>query len=355
FGEVASIAKEKGVEGLINIKIEIGKPIKVMLAEKAQTLEKALEDAKNPAIEVKYDGLRTLIQKKGEKIWIFTRRLENVTKQFPDIVKLCRENLLAEEAVLEGETIGLKDGRPAPFQELSKRIHRKYGIKDTSKIIPAQVNLFDCLLADGESLLERPFSKRRERLEKIVNVVPGKFLLAEQIRTKDLKAAEKFYKKALESGQEGVIVKNLDKPYQAGKRVGNMYKVKPEKETLDVVITGAQWGEGRRANWLASFILSVRDEGTGEFREIGKMGTGLTDGQFKEATELLKPLIKHEKENGVRIRPKIVIEVGYQEIQKSPNYDSGYALRFPKLIRFRDDKSIDDVDTLERVQRLFGG
>lgn len=353
FGKVALIAKNKGAIGLSDVELELGKPIKVMLAEKSVSLKKALEDAVEPAIEIKYDGLRTLIQKKGDKVWIFTRRLENVTKQFPDIVKLCKTNILTDVAIVEGETIGLKDGRPAPFQELSKRIHRKYGIKELAKEIPAQVNLFDCLLASDKSLLEEPFSKRRNKLEEIIQVKSGVFQLAEQIQTKDLKSADEFYHKALDEGQEGVMVKNLTKPYRPGKRVGNMYKVKPDKETLDVVITGAQWGEGRRANWLATFLLSIRDEESGEFLEIGKMGTGLTDAQFNEATELLKPLIEYEKENVVKIKPKIVIEVGYQEIQKSPNYASGYALRFPRLIRFRDDKSIDDVDTLERLKGLF--
>jgi DNA ligase-1 len=353
FGEVAFIAKEKGVEGLVDIKIELGMPIKVMLAEKAESLEQALFDAENPAIEVKYDGLRTLIEKKGDKIWIFTRRLENVTKQFPDLVKLCRENIMEDTAIVEGETIALKNGLPAPFQELSKRIHRKYDIKGTSDDIPIQVNLFDCLLSSGEQVLDRPFSERRAILEKNIRVVEGKFQLAQQIRTKEIGAAEEFYKMALKNGQEGVMVKNLNKPYQAGKRVGNMYKVKPEKETFDVVITGAQWGEGKRANWLSSFILSIRDGETGELLEIGKMGTGLTDDQFKEATEILKPLIEFEKDNTVALKPKVVIEVGYQEIQSSPTYKSGFALRFPKLIRFRDDKSVDDVDTLERIERLF--
>jgi DNA ligase-1 len=353
FSKVALIAKNKGAAGLVDVELEFGKPIKVMLAEKSESLKKALEDAIEPAVEIKYDGLRMLIQKKGDKIWIFTRRLENVTKQFPDIAEICRKNILADEAIVDGETIGIKDGRPAPFQELSKRIHRKYHIKGLSKEIPAQVNLFDCLLADKKSLLDEHFSKRRAALEKIIKVERGKLELAKQIQTKDLEEAEEFYQKALLEGHEGVMVKSLNKPYQPGKRVGNMYKVKPEKETLDVVITGANWGEGRRANWLATFLLSIRDEETGELMEIGKMGTGLTDEQFKEATEILTPLIEFEKDNAVKIKPKIVIEVGYQDIQRSPNYASGFALRFPRLIRFRDDKSIDDVDTLERLKALF--
>jgi len=353
FSEVAIIAKEKGNNGLKEVKLEIGKPTKVMLAEKAENLEKALEDAKEPTIEFKYDGMRTLIQKEKDKIWLFTRRLENITKQFPDLVELCKNRIKVEKAILEGETIGIKNRKAIPFQELSKRIHRKYEINKMVNEIPIQINLFDCLLVDNEQLINKPFNYRRKKLEEIIEPINGKFQLAEQMRTKDLKKAEEFYHRALNSGQEGVMVKNLNAPYQPGKRVGYMYKVKPEKESLDLVIVGAEWGQGRRATWLASFILAVRDEETGELLEIGKMGTGLTDEQFKEMTSRLRPLIEFEKDNIVHIKPKIVVEVGYQELQKSTNYKSGFALRFPKLIRIRDDKGVDEADTLERIKKLY--
>ncbi len=353
FGIVAKIAKEKGNEGLEEVKLEIGRPIKVMLSEKAPDLEKAIEKAKEPAIEIKYDGMRTLVQKDKDKIWLFTRRLENVTKQFPDLVELCRKNIKSEKAILEGETLAIKDGKPAPFQELSKRIHRKYDIEKISEEIPIQINFFDCLLVDGEQLLEESFSERRKKLETVVNQIDGKFQLAEQIITTDLKEANEFYNKAIDSGQEGVMVKNLSAPYQPGKRVGYMYKVKPEKESLDLAITGAEWGQGRRANWLASFILSVRDEETGELFEIGRMGTGLTDENFKDMTERLKPLIIREEENTVYLKPKMVVETGYQELQRSPNYKSGFALRFPKLIGIREDKSVEEIETVQRIKRLY--
>ncbi len=353
FGRVAKIAKNDGNKGLKKISLEIGTPTKAMLAEKSENLEKALEDAKNPAIEYKYDGTRVLIQKDGEKIWVFTRRLENVTKQFPDIVELCKKNIKVEKSILEGEAVAIRDGKLLPFQELSKRIQRKYNIRKMSQEIPVQVNLFDCLLVDRKQLLDEKFSKRRKKLEEIISQEKGKFQLAEQLVTKDVEKVEKFYNEALDLGQEGIMVKNLDAPYQPGKRVGYMYKVKPEKETLDLVVVGAEWGQGRRANWLASFILAARDEETGELLGIGKMGTGLTDEQFKEMTKTLKPLIEFEKENKVRIKPKVVVETGYQEIQKSPTYESGYALRFPKLIRIREDKSVEEVDTLNRIENLY--
>ncbi len=354
FGEVAKLAK-KGEEALLSVKPEIGKPIRVMLAERAESIEKAIEDAKEPAIEIKYDGMRTLVEKKGNRIWLFTRRLEDVTAQFPDLVELCRKNLLFVEGIVEGETLAIdpKTGRPLPFQELSKRIHRKYDIEKMAKEIPIQINFFDCIYVDGEEVWKKPFKERRAILEEVIDEEKGKFLLAKQIKTKDIKEIEEFYQSALDQGQEGIMIKNLLAPYQPGKRVGYMYKIKPEKETLDVVIVGAEWGEGRRANWLGSFVLAVRDEETGEFLEIGKMGTGLTDEQFKEITERLKPYIIAEKGKEVKLKPVLVIEVGFQELQKSPNYNSGFALRFPKLVRFRDDKSPEEADTLERVKRLY--
>jgi DNA ligase 1 len=171
--------------------------------------------------------------------------------------------------------------------------------------------------------------------------------------TSDLKEAEKFYKKALIMGHEGVMVKNLDAPYQAGSRVGFMYKVKPVMETLDLVVTGATWGEGRRASWLGSYLLSVYDPERGEYLEIGRMATGLTDEQLAELTELFKPLITGQDGKEVTVRPQYVFEVAYEEIQKSPTYSSGYALRFPRLVRVREDKGIDEADSIARAEALM--
>ena len=179
--------------------------------------------------------------------------------------------------------------------------------------------------------------------------------------TKDLKRAEKFYLEALRAKQEGVMVKNLDAPYQPGRRVaGGWLKVKPIMETLDLVITGGIWGTGKRAGWLGSFIISCRDE-EGGFLECGMMGTGIkekktdeNDITFVDLTKMLKPYVEKESGNKVIIKPRIVVEVAYEEIQKSPNYSSGYALRFPRLVRLRtDEKSARDADTIERINHLF--
>jgi len=355
FGEVAKLAKEKGVKGLKQAKIEFGRPFQVMLGEKVESIEEVVKKYGKIAAEYKYDGMRTIIEKKGKDVLLFTRRQENVTKQFPDVVKLALEGLKPDECVVEGETLAIdvKTGKPLPFQILSQRIHRKYDVDKMVKEIPVQVNLFDVLSVDGEMLIKKPFKERRKILEKIVKPIPEKFQLSKQIISDDVKKLEEFYKEALEAKQEGLMLKVLDSPYVFGRHVGTMFKIKPIMETLDLVIVGATWGEGARAKWLSSYVLACRDPDTGEFLTCGMMGTGLTEEQFQMMTDVLKPLIIEEKGREVKVRPSIVVEVGYQEIQKSPSYTSGMALRFPKLIRIREDRSPEDCDTIDRLRALY--
>jgi len=190
-------------------------------------------------------------------------------------------------------------------------------------------------------------------LKSIVKSIPKKFELAKQLVTDDVKKAEAFYQEALNAKQEGVFLKVLDSSYVFGRHVDGWYKIKPIMETLDLVIVGATLGEGSRAKWLSSYVLACRDPYTGKFLPCGMMGTGLTEEQFQLMTDTLKELIIEEKGREVKLRPKIVVEVAYQEIQKSPNYESGLALRFPRLIRIREDKGPDEADTIERVNELF--
>lgn len=355
LGEVARAAKAGGNEKLESIGITTMRPIKVMLAQKAESISEVLSEFKTAAFEVKYDGARVQVHKDGSSIELYTRRLENVTKQFPEIVRSSRENIHAEKAIVEGEIVAIKsleDRRPRPFQDLSRRIKRKYEIGQMVKKIPVEVNLFDVIYLNGESTMERPFRERRKLLGDVVSATES-FRLSEQLVTGVEDEAEDFYEHALSMGHEGVMIKNLDAPYQPGSRVGYMYKLKPVMESLDLIITGATWGEGRRAHWLASFLLSVYDPARGEFLEIGRLGTGLTDKQFSEMTELLKPLVVEEKGQEVKIKPKVVVEVDYEEIQHSTTYNSGYALRFPRLVRIRSDKDPLDADTTERIEELM--
>ncbi|MEM4347924.1 MAG: ATP-dependent DNA ligase [Candidatus Altiarchaeota archaeon] len=355
LGEVARIAKIQGDSGLKKIEITPGRPISVMLAQKLNSIGEALEEIENVAFEIKYDGARIQIHKEGERIKLFTRRLEDVTKQFPEIVDAARKNISANTTVIEGELVAIKsftDRHPRPFQELSRRIKRKYDIAEMIERIPVEINLFDITFLNGKSLIEKKFSERRKILEKIVKESEN-FLLAKQLITRDIKKANEFYEEALRLGHEGVMAKNLDAPYQPGSRVGYMYKIKPIMETLDLVIVGATWGEGRRAHWLGSFLLAVLDKATGKFLTIGRMATGFTDEQLQEITELLKDDIYEQIGKEVKLKPKKVVEVAYEEIQRSPTYESGYALRFPRLVRIRDDKRVEDADTIDRVEEIL--
>ncbi len=354
FGEVADIAKEKGISGLKKVKIQLGKSIQVMLGLAAEKIEDVTKEFGKVIAEYKYDGARVQCHKKNDKVWIYTRRLENVTAQFPDIVKLAKEGLKADECIVEGEALGVdKKGKPMPFQVLSQRIHRKYEIDRMVKEIPVQVNLFDIVYLDGKILFDKPLKERREILEKIVKPIPGKLQLAKQIVSDDEKELEKFYEEALNAKQEGIFLKVLDSSYIFGRHVGGWYKIKPVMETLDLVVVGATWGEGARAKWLTSYELACRAPNAGKFLRCGMMSTGLNEDEYKMVTSVLKPLILEEKGRTVKVKPKVVIEVKYQEIQKSLNYESGMALRFPAFSRIREDKGPNEVDTLERVKSLF--
>lgn len=355
FGEVAEIAKENGIEGLKRVKIQLGRPIQVMLGEKVENIKIVLDEFDEVAIEKKYDGARIQIQKQGNKFWLFTRREEDVTKQFPDLVELCKKSIKVNDCIIEGELLAIntKTNSPLPFQVLSQRIHRKYEIDRMVREIPVQMNIFDVVFLEGKMLFDKTFKERREILERIVKIIPKRFQLAEQIVTGDLKTAEKFYKKALEDKQEGVMIKVLGSSYVFGRHVGTMYKVKPIMETLDLIIIGATWGEGARTNWLTSYVLGCRDPDTGNLLECGMMSTGLTEEEYDEMTKRLKPLIISEKGKSIKVKPKVIIEVGYEEIQKSTNYDSGFALRFPRFQRIRPEKGVEEADTIERVRELF--
>ncbi|MDP6704408.1 MAG: ATP-dependent DNA ligase [archaeon] len=356
FGEIVKIARKAGETGLKKLSLEVGRPLKPMLAQKTEGIEKAVEDMGGLAAwEIKYDGMRVQIHKKGSDIRVFTRRLDDVTKQFYDIVEISSKSIVAKDCILEGEAVGVdpKTGKPLPFQQLSRRIKRKYDIEELSKEIPVTVNLFDILYLDGKSLLDSPFEERRKLLVKSVKPNGAKFALAEQVISGDKKKITRFYDHALSMGHEGLMAKNLSAKYTPGSRVKHMYKLKPEMETLDLVVIGAIWGEGRRANWLGSFILGARDVDTSEFVEVGKVATGLSDENLKNLTKILKPLITKDNISTLDVKPKLVVEVGYEEIQKSPTYRSGFALRFPRVKQIRDDKGPEDADSIERLARLY--
>ncbi len=359
FSEVAKIAKEKGESGLQDMSLLPGKPAKMMLFKKAKDIADAFTIVGKPAaLEQKYDGFRLQIHKSKGKLRLFTRRLENVTDQFPDVVQKIAKQVKSDEFILDAETVGIdvNTRKYLPFQSISQRIKRKYDIEDMARKFPVQVNVFDILFYDGKSLLKTPFVERRKILEKIITE-SSDLKLAEQLIVDDEVIAEKFYKASLDAGNEGIMMKNLQSIYKPGSRVGFGVKVKPTMDTLEVVIVGAEWGEGKRGQWLSSFVVAVRDVETNEFVEIGRVGTGIKEKveegvSFEQLTQLLLPLIIEEKGREVRVRPEVIIEVDYEEIQTSPTYSSGYALRFPRLMKLRSDRSAEDINTIEDVRAL---
>ena len=360
LAEVFEIAKDKKLKGFEKIKLEIGKPIKAMLAQKADSIEQAFEKLGKPlAVEYKYDGFRLLIHKKKDKVILFTRRLENVTKQFPEVVDYVKTHIKGDSFILDSEAVGFdkKTKKYTDFQAISQRIRRKHNIKQMQEKLPVEVNVFDILFYNGKSQLEKPFTKRADLIRKIIKDHPYKLITSKKIITSDKKEIEEFYKQALKDKQEGVMLKNLNAEYKPGRRVGHMLKLKPETRDLDLVITGAEWGTGKRAGWLSSFILSCK-KGI-KYIGIGKTSTGLKEKKeqgisYEQLTEMLKPLIISDTQRGVKIKPKIIVAVTYQEIQKSPNYKAGLALRFPRFVALRDkDKPLSEITTLEEIEKEF--
>lgn len=353
---------KKGISSLHNTELIPGHPLKVMLALKAENIKDGFERVGRPAVfEYKYDGFRMLINKdeKGQ-VKIFTRRLDEVTKQFPDVVKYIKEHINAKSFILDSEAVGYdpKTKKYKVFQDISQRIRRKYDIEKIEKELPVEVNVFDILYYNGKSMINEPFEKRTELIRKIIHHHPFKIRTSEQLITSDESDAEKFYKQALKEGQEGVMIKNLTAEYKPGARVGFMLKLKPAENEFDLVITKAEYGTGKRAGILSSFTLSCYDEEKAKFVEIGKASTGLKEKEeeglsFTELTNHLKPLILKEHGKEVTVKPKVIVTILFQNIQRSPTYESGFALRFPRIVQLRHDRDNRDIATIEDVIKEF--
>ena len=343
---------------LEKIGLSPGKPVKVMLYPKAKDAEDAFRIVGRPAaFEYKYDGFRMMVNKEDNgDVKIFTRRLEEVSHQFPDVVKFVKENVKGKSFIIDGEAVGYDPltKKYCEFQAISQRIRRKYEIDRLVRELPIEFRVFDIVYFEGESLIGKGYEDRRNVLKSIVNEKKWEIALAEQIVTDDERKAEEFFDLALNDRQEGLMVKGLDKSYKPGARIGYGVKWKPEDKDFDLVITGAEWGTGKRAGWLTSFDVSCNDDGV--LKEIGKVSTGLKEKEeeglsFIEMTKMLKELEIEEHGRRIKVKPKIVVAVQYQNIQKSPTYSSGYALRFPRIVRYRPDRGIDDVATLSEVKK----
>ena len=350
LGRVAEVAMESGAAGLEGIKMSLFTPLKPMLASMAQDVAEVIEaHGGESAFEFKLDGARIQIHRQGEEIRIFSRRLSDVTESLPDIVALIRGEVGSEDVVLEGEVVAVGAGeKPLPFQDLMRRFRRVHDVEAMVEKIPLRLHLFDVLYLEGTLVVDEPYSRRRSLLEEVCP--PG--LIVRRVITDDVERVEGFLREAVEAGHEGLMAKRLDSIYSPGKRGKMWFKLKPV-ETLDLVVAAADWGYGRRTGWLSNYHLAARDGG--EFRVIGKTFKGLTDEEFIWMTERLRALKVRDTAGTVHVRPELVVEVAFNEIQRSPHYNSGFALRFARVTRIREDKAAGDADSLDRVRGLFEG
>ncbi len=343
LGQVALLARE-GENRLRDVHIQLFHPVRMMLAQQG-TIEGSIADNGAMAAEYKYDGSRFQFHKRGGEYRMYSRKLEDVTDALPDITELLMK-ATDHDVIIDGEAVAMKEGRPMPFQSVLRRFRRKYGIDSMREEIRMVPNVFDILFLDGETLIDLPLSERRARLE---NVITGH--VAPQVVSDDPSVITAMYQDSLRAGHEGLMLKVPGSPYTPGIRGKNWIKIKPDVDTLDLAVIGADWGEGKRAHLFGSFLLACQDQG--ELIPLSKVATGFSDEQLQEIYALLKERVISQKGKEVRFEPGVVFEVGYSEIQTSPNYESGFALRFPRFIRLRDDKSVDEIETLDSIRERY--
>ncbi len=353
-GAVAEVALLNGREGLERSSVELGRPIKPMLAQTAASVGEAF-DLLGPqlALEYKLDGARVQIHKDGQRVWLFSRRLSDLTASLPEVREEIAQAVTTDAAILEGEVIAVdlaRDGRPLPFQHVMRRLGRTRDIEAMREQVPVKVHLFDVLYADGKVLVDRPYRERVETLQRVRGSIP----LVERLLPSSVAEGEAFLSAARTAGHEGVMAKELDSPYTPGVRGRHWLKIKPVV-TLDLVVVAADWGYGRRHGWLSNYHLAARDEESGELLEVGKTFKGLTDEEFRRMTERLLALKVGEARGTVFVRPEVVVEVAFNNVQDSPHYKSGLALRFARILRFRPDKTAAEADTIQTMYDLHRG
>jgi len=348
IGKVAEEAVLRGERGLMSLEATLFVPLKPMLASTAESPEEAIEDhGGRTAFEYKYDGARIQIHVKGGEIRVFSRRLSDVTESLPDITSIISSLAIQRDFILEGEVVAIGGrGKPLPFQDLMRRFGRVKDVEEMVKRVPLRLHLFDVLYLGDGLLIDEPYEARWAELEKLV---PHEYLVKRIITDNPVDATE-FMAQALEEGHEGLMAKRLDSRYRPGSRGKLWYKLKTT-ETLDVVVVAADWGSGRRRGWLSNYHLGVRDGD--EYLVIGKTFKGLTDDEFRWMTDHLQSLRERETGHTVHVRPELVVEVAFNEIQRSPHYKSGYALRFARITRIRKDKDAVEADTHQRVHDLY--
>ncbi len=349
YGEVARTARDHGNNGLKDASVSIGRPIKAMKAKKS-TKKETMNDWDETVVDVKFDGARGQIHYNGDdEINIFSHKMQNITNSLPEIVETVTESI-DTPIILDTEIVAYDDnGNPLPFQQVLRRIRRKENVEEMREEVPVTFYAFDCLYANGTELLDEPVTTRHDAVKQHV---PDEHIATQTI-TGSLETVIETETNALKNGHEGIMLKKPSSTYTPGRRGKEWRKIKPEIETVDLAVVGAEWGEGRRANFMGSYLLGLYNEDTDEYELVGKVATGITDAELDELTTLLEPHVISENGKNIDIKPEIVFEVGYEEIQQSPNYNSGYALRFPRFIAVRHDKDATDVETTTRIKSLY--
>lgn len=352
-GHVAEVAFQEGEKGLKNQDLDVCEvPLRPMKATKGKVTECFDDmDCEEVIGDFKYDGFRIQIHKNGDDVQLFTRRLENVTSSLPDVVEIVKEKVDADSIVLDGEIMGYKSDdfkNPLPYQKTQQRIRRKYDIDEMIKEIPVTPKIFDVLYYQGELVIDDPLE---ERIQISSNVCDSS-ILAEQRRCKSVKDLQKLMSDASRKDHEGGMAKNPQSTYEPNSRKKRWLKLKPEGETIDAVVIGGEYGNGRRSEFIASYELGLLNNNTGELESIGDVGTGFTDEQFEEMTEMLEEEIISQNGQSININPTYVFEVEFEEVQPSPKYESGYGLRFPRFIRLRKTKDVEDADTIDRLESI---
>jgi len=350
IGVLAERIAEKGKAVLAGLQLSLFQPVEPMLAQLAADVGEALsKHGGETSFEFKLDGARVQVHKKGRTVKIFSRSLSDVTPSLPEVSERVGE-IRAEEAILDGEVIATDlDGDPLPFQFLLRRFRREKKIRKVMETISVRLLLFDVLYLNGQNMMNAPYQERRSRL---LEIAPADCVV-QAVRTSDEKEADEFLKEALERGHEGLVAKAPSSRYLPGARSDSWLKIKPVLEPLDLVIVGAEWGHGRRARFLSDYYLAALDEKTKKFEIVGKTFKGLSDEELEQMTEKLLSIKISEQGRVVWVKPEIVVEVLYNEIQQSPKYPCGMALRFARISRIREDKTAEQADTVQKIRSIF--
>ncbi|HWC21687.1 MAG TPA: ATP-dependent DNA ligase [Flexivirga sp.] len=346
---VAAAAMNDGADAVAAIGLVVGRPMRPMLAGSATDIGGAIDEKLDQQVETKLDGIRVQAHKIEDEVRLFTRSLEEITDRLPEVVEIVQQ-LPAHRLVLDGEAVALTaDGRPQPFQVTGARTASSADPARLRQETPVTPQFFDLLHLDGDDLIDLPF---RERHRRLVDLVPARWLVA-HAAVEDVDSARRFFDERVGAGDEGVVVKDLDAPYAAGRRGAGWVKVKP-RHTLDLVVLAVEWGSGRRKGFLSNIHLGARDPETGGYVMLGKTFKGMTDEILRWQTERFTQLATDRGDWVVHVRPEQVVEIAFDGLQTSSRYPGGLALRFARVIRYRDDKRAEDADTIDTVRALAG-